>query len=481
MIEVHLYKFKHSLGGDFNYFEAGMYSALPPGRDGVQYVDSMRIVDVPPDAISNAKRSIRDKENVRVFECGYFNMKLDRQNDARSYLGKTLDEFFAKEDIKTSQYFCRYMYGTKKFEGFVDKRTIEFDDTWTKGGDDITFQVDDPLEQFYESMKRVNLTQLDEFSSMNYDNYFQFHHFGYWFNNGTVTQFEDKLDLIGKLGWARKPIISGPLQYRLFIDGLNQGYRVYDGTLSFMRGIGISLKLETVNWDPPYRIQTLPFKLTMFFEFDTNNEVQIEDFLEHRRGYQWWAKQNFIIPYWEMQPTDGVPRYYGMYMSKGGDEYQMADLWDGGPGQQIMYEIGDHIFVVIFSTDNYQLRKDETYKLELGYHAQDLFTAFPGPYPIYPAYCRILCKSYEYVNIGGGIWRYNDTGFKPIIDATAKKFYKFMAGQFKERRFIQIDYPEDTTIDAGSEIKLDDTNYRIESITGLNVERQEADAEAIEL
>jgi len=95
-----------------------------------------------------------------------------------------------------------------------------------------------------------------------YEDYFASHHFAHFINNGSVTQVVDRLKLGEKLGGpgGRSPIISGPIQSQISRE--NPEVKVYEASLSFSLGLCIMFKIESIDWDPAFQLQHVPFKVS---------------------------------------------------------------------------------------------------------------------------------------------------------------------------------------------------------------------------
>lgn len=498
MIELQLYKYKYKSNDpnlperEFNFFSSGRYMAGI--RDGVDIVDCIRITDCLDDIISDVDLSIRDREDIRVYETSKFTIKLDRQNDAVSeILGHNIDQFFGTEYLRKRKIFCRLFYGTRKFEGFVDIPSINWDFTWLDNKDDIEFDVDEPMQEFFQGMREVPMLKVGYNTRIPYDEYFASHHFVEFFNNGTVSQVEDKLDLQTKLqpywGDVQKPIISGWIQSKLIDD--NEGYKVYDATLSFSRGLGLVFKLESVDENMEFPLEVRPFKLTYFLETDGFTYHEIENVHVHRRAYRWYNQQHVLVPYWQLEGPTGpaIEAYYmGLFMTAEGDSIHFSDWWNGTMNPQIVkfnqtllkdkYEVADW---QLLGTPKYFWVKD-TYLLDVVYPHNGLVEwSEAGTYkPLNPAYCRCIVKDYTITVLPGGVNVYSDDdGFEEIVKVTAIPAYKYLCGEFKEKLLISIDFEPSASITVGSKIKFDGVEYRVERMSGFDVAKQKIMVEAV--
>jgi len=494
MIKVQLYKYRYTSlipqrdGRDFNFFADGKYSALPPQRDGVTLVDCIEITDLLPGCISDAEYSYRDREDVRVYEISRYNVKLDLENGARSkILDHSIEEFFTIDLLKKKQVHCRMFYGNRKFEGFIDIPSIEWDFTWLDGKNDIEFSVDDTMLHFMQGMKKAApMGKLPATAKMPYDEYFRDHHFVYFFNNASIAYFEDRLDLLTKLQpyWgpdATKPIISGFLQSKIIER--DSSYSIYNATLSFSRGIGILFKISSVDDNGEFPIETRPFKLTYFFELDGITQETIENARVHRRGIKWFNKQHVIIPYWKLaEPArDGVSEYYmGLFMTAEAQTIVFGDALDGQDNNSILkWTSGSNL------ADRYEILQlnanvwvEDTYLFDLVYPSSNYYSRIePNGNPkIDYAYCRILEKESCVFPFPQGTG-----GFADIIKVTAEKIYKYLCGEFKEKLILTIDFEPSSTMDVGSKVTFEEKEWRVERMYNFNLEKRNITIEMSEI
>ncbi len=500
MIKAQLYKYRYTSriasedGRQFNFFADGKYSDPPggEGRNGAELVDCIEILDLLPDCISDADLALRDRKDVRVYEMARFTVKLDLENQARStILNHSISEFFTFDLLKKKQVHCRIFYGTRKFEGFIDIPSIDWDFTWLDGKNDIEFAVDDPMLHFMDGMEQsAPMGKLPVDSKMPYDEYFRDHHFVEFFNNGSIAYFEDRLELLAKLQpvWgpdATKPIISGFLQSKIIERDSN--YRVYDATLSFSRGLGILFRLRSVDDNGEFPIETRPFKLTYFFELDGITHEIIENARVHRRGVKWYNNQHIIIPFWKLtgQPRQGVSEYYlGLFMSAEGETIAFGDIMPRGSfnNEILKWTSGSNL------ADRYEILQlgfstwvKDTYVLDVVYPSSNYFSRSEnGENPIIDyAYCRILVKDYETFALPH--FPYEDSGFSDIVRMTTEKIYKYLCGEFKEKLILSIDFEPDATIDVGSKVTFENKDYRVERMFNFDIKDQKITIEMTEI
>ena len=496
MIKIQLYKYRYTSripaqdGRDFNFFADGKYSELPPLRNGVTLEDCIEINDVLPDAISDADYALRDREDVRVYEISRFNIKLDLENQARSaILNQTIEEFFTLDLLKKKQVHCRMLYGNRKFEGFIDKPSIEWDFTWLDEKNDIEFSVDDTMLHFMDGMERcAPMGKLPADSKMPYDEYFRNHHFIEFFNNGSIAYFEDRLDLLTKLlpYWgpdAVKPIISGFLQ-RKILDR-DSSYTVYDATLSFSRGLGVLFKISSVDDNGEFPTETRPFKLTYFFDTDGITQETIENARVHRRAIRWYNKQHVIIPFWKLaEPArEGVSEYYmGLFMTSEAQTIVFGDALDGQYDNQIMKWTRPSNFAERYEILQlgYNTWVKDTYLMDLVYPSSNFYSRpEPGVDPdpkIDYAYCRILEKESCVFPLPQGT-----SGFADIVRVTTLPTYKYLSGEFREKLVLSVDFDPDATIDVGSKVTFEEKEYRVERLFNFNLEKRSITIEMSEI
>ena len=493
-MELHLYKLKFQSHNpntpekEFNYFYEGIYRDAPPAKDGAKLVDAMRITDLLPGCISDPDFAKRGRDDVKVIETSRFTIKLDRQNAARSaMLNHTIDEFFLTDYLRKRKVFCRLIDGVNKYEGFIDIPSINWDFTWLDEKDDIEFDVEDPMQEFLNAQKMVDMQAVGFATGIAYDTYFAQHHFAHFINNGTVTYVIDRLQLQEKLGGSsRTPIISGPLQSRLITD--NPAYKVYEATLGFSIGLGIMFRIESVDWDPAFQLQEIPFKLSYYLETDGLNSVEVENVRVHRRWYKWYNKQHVIIPYWRMDGPDypGVSDFYfGLVMTADAQRMAFSD-WNGPSANTpaiMKYTTGtlkDKYEVQAFGSGVY-INVADTFLLDSQYprNTQVQQIGLNAYKPIYPAYCRVLVTSFVYENVGGQMVYSNDDGFEAIMNVTAKKAYRTQCGEFVDMLTISVDFDENTQIMPGTELIFEGKSWLVERVYGINLEERRALVDAI--
>lgn len=504
MIKAQIYKYyyrSHNANDperEFNFFATGRYSPLPPLRNGVDILDAIEITDLLDDCISDSDLAIRDRKDVRTYEIARFSVKLDIKNEARSaLLGHNIEEFFTKDNIKKRKLYFRLFYGNRKFEGFVDIASINWDFTWLDGKDDIEFDVDDPINELFDGMEAAEITKMYYNSKIPYDDYFENYHFVYFKNNGTINYYIDRTNFVQKMTayWgpdATKPIMAGFLQAKL-IDS-NPGYKVYDATLSFSRGIGMLFKLQSVDDAGEMPLEVRPFRIFYYFETDGFTNEVIENASVHRRAYKWYNKQHVLIPFWQLEgPTQPFveAHYNGLLMTAEAQQIHISDFRDGNLSPHIL-KINAGAAKDMYQVANYQptgttmhFWVKDTYLLDCEYPynlAIEILEPGTESYkPLKPTYCRCLVKDYTLATVVGLTIYQDDVGFPDIVRATTIPVYKYLCGDFKEKNIISIDFPPDSTLDVGSKVTFEGKEYRVERMYNFDIKKQRITLEITEI
>ncbi len=475
MPHVELYKYVYIVAGEmlqFNYYNIG-----PGNNSGLSCVDSMKIVDVLPDALTGINWGLRKDDDIKKIDCGRFSLGFDLDNEARSELGKSIDEFLATSELNYRKVYCVYQYGPDiAYEGWIDLPSIVRDKTHTEKKWDINFEVDGPTGHFFDSTEDVNVPKVPETGNVNFLEYFRDYHFGFWFNNGSVTQYIDEVKLQEKLGWpAEYPLISNPLQRSILYSDMS----VFNATKSFVLGLGFTFELTSIRPNGYEAFHKLPFRMTISVEGERSDPIVVEDLLVHKQGYDWNANQHFILPWWKLsgQPAQIEAYYWGLFMSANAERIENHDFFNGFP--IIQYNAGARKDLFEITGAGYFARVKDSYLLDMEYREQGLFTTtvLGENFGVAIPYCRVLVKRHYVENS-----QYRDTGYEDIVRVTAQEVYKYMCGQFKEKLFITVSYPEDTTIKPGSVLDIPDAGgaFKASKIKKIDAKKQEADLEVLQ-
>ncbi|HMQ78827.1 MAG TPA: hypothetical protein PKD94_04605 [Ignavibacteria bacterium] len=458
----------------FNYYDVGF--AVTNGRE-LKCVDSIKIVDVLPDALTGIDWGTRKQDDIKLLDMGRFSLGFDLENGNKSELGKTIDEFLATAELSYRQIFVVAQYGNIAYEGWLDKQSITRDKTHTEQKWDLNFEVDGPSGHFFDSMKSQNVQKVPATGTVGMMDYFRLYHFIYWFNNGSVTTYVDGTNLQEKLNWTDQgPIISNPLQRSILFSDMS----VKDATKSFALGLGFMFELESIRpfgYEPFHKI---PFKMNIKIEGDTENTVEVGNLLAHKQGYTYNALQHFILPYWKLSgtPAQTEAYYWGLFMSANAQRIENNDFFEGAD-PIILYNAGARKDLYEIVGGGYYARKEDTYLLDVEYREQGLFqtTVAGEQYNVALAYFRILIKEHWMEN-----FHYRDRGFEGIAGVTAQRVYQYMCGQFKEKHFITISYEPDTTIKPGTVIDCPDIGKlaRADRLKKIDIKKQEAEWEVVE-
>lgn len=459
LINVNLYKYRKQLGEVINYFT----------EEYPTFVDSMTLTNIPIDGLPNFNEEYTKEDDINVIKSGDYNLKFSLLQDEISVYGHIgIKDFLLPAADRNFKLLCSFEWDGIERWGTVDITSIKANYTVTQNRYDISFKVYGLLKELSDGLKTIDLFQgepPDNTNNIPFSDYLSWH-----FRSVPWLKIENKLDLDAVCHFPVK--VSEHMRLSLYLNGLNQGYSVWEGLKSFAIGLGFVMRLEYAYGlqDPQYP----RFKLVLFWRSQgSGNAVKPVDVIEDEESNSLlFDNQYLIMKYTRIENVSPIPdSYMGLFMSKNlvfvgdlSDEDIYFKIPIGIPGSPSL-----HPNQLWIDSPESQTYYDLSYISELSIpQHREAVLQYPQRYTDV-AYCRILTLS-----------GYNQHGFSAIIYATEVNEYKYLLNGVKEKRDLKVSLL-DNNYRIFDIISYQNKTYWISRISDVNIYEKTAKLELIRI
>jgi|GEM_PF-5959930 len=469
------------------FFDNSLEGSFTPNYFNKPYiVDYITIEDIMIDGFPLFSDTLTKDDDLFTFQAGEFDLNISLLSKAKSFLNKSVEEFFKLDKIYILRIAIEENEQIKSF-GFIDLESIEFNYNVNQNGLILSFTVLNSEKEWSDFLASRN------FGDLVYDvsigSTFEMIMPNFAFNSNVVLS--DSLDFSLKV-----------LLKHSFLPKLSEIKKAFNNTdawtvfKGWVKGFGFMFKIL-----PPqhFLINQWCYPVLKLFwrsEGIFSNEIQL---IEHIEGVVPNLKNNVLI-------------YYGKYHDNGlygKDPYEClvnSSCYDGSRFTRyvnrietvekgspwfpinlnlkeayLCFEFGILDFTFLYP-ENTNVIDIDRIPLNIPYNAVVYYFFTHDDY-----YLDEISSPRMWVNTETiyspipNLKHIHPTGFKEIINALLPFRYDFLASRLKKRKELKIVYNHPFDISSYHIVNFENTSYWIDEVNNVDLRNSSADIKLIEI
>lgn len=401
------------------------------------------------------------QDNILILKAGDFDLVFSMGMSEKSWGGKTIYQFFNNVEASAhgrEKYFVLVEVSpVRKYSGIINIGSIEADEYDCR----VEFSVITIDKEAVEWMKQKNIPDMGfggGSPSWEHD-YMPNIHFQ---NIGDKLSYRSYLDINSRAGYDVQ--VRAEMQAQLFFDGLNQGYSIWSGLESFLRGWFIRFKVEFKVFNASNKPT---FWISLFWRSQgINNIGLLSKFKENRKALHVSDARWVFINYGQLQENiPNVDYFIGLLFSK--TDTFIGDILETPPPMpRIAYLPRQKKFQALLANGTVEeIPEENVLRIDLPHHAKS-WANWIGPgsiqYQVYIAYCRIVHSNYS-----------------QLLQNVIRHEASFLLEGIKDRRLLTVKCPDTLPLMAGSLATIQGKQYGCERITSYDTYNKEMETEWI--